>query len=67
MNSPEIAELPQAQADTPFPELEPAGDEAVDDALDRLRELAERPTDQHPEVYDRVHQALQAALADLGR
>ena len=67
MNSPEIAELPQAQADTPFPEPEPTGDEAVDDALDRLRELAERTTDQRPEVYDGVHQALQTALADLGR
>jgi hypothetical protein len=67
MNSPEIAELPQAHADTPFPELEPTGDEAVDDALDRLRELPERSTDQHPELYDGVHQALQAALADLGR
>jgi hypothetical protein len=67
MNSPEAAELPQAHADTPFPELEPTGDEAVDDALERLRELPERSTDQHPEVYDGVHQALQAALADLGR
>ena len=67
MNSPEIAELPQAQADTPFPELESTGDEAVDEALQRLRELTERSTDQHPELYDGVHQRLQAALADLGR
>ena len=67
MNSTEIAELPQAEADTPFPELEPTGDEAVDDALEPLRELRERSTDQHPEVYDGVHQALQTALAELGR
>jgi hypothetical protein len=67
MNSPEIAELPQAQADTPLPELEPTGNEAVDAALDRLRELSDRSTDQHPELYDDVHQRLQAALADLGR
>ena len=67
MNSPEIAELPQAQADTPLPEPEPTGNEAVDAALDRLRELPDRPTDQHPELYDDVHQRLQAAMADLGR
>jgi hypothetical protein len=67
MNSSEIAELPQAEADTPLPEPVPTGNEAVDAALERLRELAERPTDQHPELYDEVHQRLQAALADLGR
>jgi len=67
MNSPEIAELPQAHADSPLPEPEPTGNEAVDAALERLRELAERPTEQHPELYDDVHQRLQAALADLGR
>jgi hypothetical protein len=67
MNSPEIAELPQAQADTPLPDIEPTGDATVDEALERLRELAERPTEQHPELYDGVHQRLQAALADLGR
>lgn len=67
MNSPEIAELPQAQADTPLPEPEPTGNEAVDAALSRLRELSDRPTDQHPELYDDVHQRLQAAMADLGR
>jgi hypothetical protein len=67
MNSPEIAELPQAHADTPLPDLERTGNEAVDAAVDRLRELPDRPTDQHPELYDDVHQRLQAALADLGR
>jgi len=67
MSSPEIAELPQASADTPIPAPEPTGNEAVDAALERLRELPERPTDQHPELYDDVHQRLQAALADLGR
>jgi hypothetical protein len=67
MNSPESVELPQAQPDTPLPEPEPTGNEAVDAALDRLRELSSRPTEQHPELYDDVHQRLQAALADLGR
>ena len=67
MNNPEIAELPQAQADTPLPEVAHTGNETVDAALDRLRELPDRPTDQHPELYDDVHQRLQAALADLGR
>lgn len=67
MESPEIAELPQAQADTPMPVLEPTGNEAVDGALERLRELPELPAAAHPELYDDVHQRLQAALADLGR
>ena len=67
MSNPEIAELPQAQADTPLPEPEHTGNEAVDAALDRLRELSERPAAEHPELYDDVHQRLQAALADLGR
>jgi hypothetical protein len=67
MNSPEIAELPQARADTPLPAPEPTGHEAVDAALERLRELPELSTEQHPELYDDVHQRLQAALADLGR
>ena len=39
----------------------------MDAALERLRELPELSTDQHPELYDDVHQRLQAALADLGR
>jgi hypothetical protein len=67
MNSPEIAELPQAQADSPLPEPEPTGNAAVDAALQLLGELVERPTEQHPELYDEVHQRLQAALADLAR
>jgi hypothetical protein len=67
MSSPEIAELPQAHADTPLPAPEPTGNETVDAALERLRELADRPAAEHPELYDDVHQRLQAALADLGR
>ena len=50
-----------------MPEVAHTGNETVDAALDRLRELPDRPTDQHPELYDDVHQRLQAALADLGR
>jgi hypothetical protein len=67
MSSPEISELPQAHADTPLPAPEPTGNETVDAALERLRELADRPVGEHPELYDDVHQRLQAALADLGR
>jgi len=37
----------------------------VEPALRRLAELAELPVAQHVEAYDRVHRALQEALAEL--
>ena len=38
---------------------------AVDTALARLEELAERPVTEHVAVYDEVHRLLQDALAAL--
>jgi hypothetical protein len=65
MGTAEAVELPQAVADTPVPEPEPTGHPGVDAALDRLRELADRPTGAHPELYDDVHRRLQDALAEI--
>lgn len=61
----EAVELPQAIADAPVPEPEPTGHAGVDAALDRLRELADRPTGGHPELYDDVHRRLQDVLAEI--
>ncbi len=47
------------------PEIEPTGHVDVDAALDRLRELGERPTGAHPDLYDGVHQRLQDVLAQI--
>ena len=47
------------------PEPEPTGHAEVDDALDRLRELNERPTGAHADLYDGVHQRLQDVLAQI--
>jgi hypothetical protein len=41
------------------------GEPAVDDALRRLDELADRPVAEHVGVYDDAHRQLQDALADL--
>lgn len=43
----------------------PTGDARVDAALTQLNGLVDRPVDDHPAVYERVHQQLQAALADV--
>jgi hypothetical protein len=63
----EAVELPQVAAGAAVPEPEPTGHPDVDAALDRLRELPERPISSHAELYDDVHQRLQAVLAELGR
>jgi hypothetical protein len=63
----EAVELPQAVAGAAVPEPEPTGHRAVDDALDRLRELVDRPISAHADLYDAVHQRLQGVLAELGR
>jgi hypothetical protein len=52
-------------AETALPEPEPTGHPEVDAALDRLRELNERPTGAHPDLYDGVHQRLQDVLAQI--
>ena len=38
---------------------------AVDTALARLADLAERPVTEHVPMYDEVHRRLQAQLAGL--
>ncbi|MDH4158750.1 MAG: hypothetical protein OEV62_00660 [Actinomycetota bacterium] len=38
------------------------GDERVDQALAGLEELGGRPVDEHPAVYEKVHEGLQSAL-----
>ncbi|GAA1410734.1 hypothetical protein [Oerskovia paurometabola] len=40
------------------------GDDAVAAALGRLDELAEAPLTHHVAVFDAIHEALQARLAD---
>jgi hypothetical protein len=67
MRAHEAAELPQANAWAALPEPEPTGHPEVDAALMRLRDLADRPAGDHPDLYDDVHQRLQAVLAELGR
>lgn len=41
------------------------GDQRIDDAVALLADLAGRPTSGHVEIFEQVHRALQAALADL--
>ncbi|MBA2559436.1 MAG: hypothetical protein H0V07_06020 [Propionibacteriales bacterium] len=43
------------------------GDERVDAALDRLRELDEADVDEHAATYDEIHRALTAVLDDTPR
>ena len=45
----------------PSPALSPV----LAEALLRLDDLAGRPVDEHPDVYDDVHRLLQAELAGL--
>lgn len=63
--APEAPEQPQTVVEMPVPDPEPTGHPGVDAALDRLRELADRPTGAHPELYDDVHRRLQDALAEI--
>jgi hypothetical protein len=43
---------------------EPTGEPRVDESLDLL-DLLEDDVNQHPAVFDRIHQGLRATLADL--
>jgi hypothetical protein len=45
---------------------EPTGDAAVDAALIPLGSLGDQPVREHVAVFDAVHTALQARLADSG-
>lgn len=58
---------PQLEPFAVVPEPEPTGHPDVDAALERLRELPERPTGAHPELYDAIHQRLQDALSQIDR
>jgi hypothetical protein len=44
---------------------QPRSESAVSRAIAQLDGLAERPLAEHPDVYQRVHEALQGALADI--
>ena len=61
----ETTAAPQPEPFAAVPEPEPTGHPDVDAALDRLRELPERPTGAHPDLYDGIHQRLQEALAQI--
>jgi hypothetical protein len=70
MDTEGAAETAGAAQPEPFalvPDPEPTGHPDVDAALDRLRELPERPTGAHPDLYDGIHQRLQDALAQIDR
>lgn len=43
----------------------PTGDPRVDDALTTLEILPDTPVDEHPEVFEAVHQRLHEALSDV--
>jgi hypothetical protein len=45
--------------------LVPTGDPRVDAALAALEGLPDRPVDEHPAVFEEVHQGLHAALSDV--
>jgi hypothetical protein len=45
----------------------PTGDQAVDDVLGQLDQVANEPLDIQIEVSERVHRVLQGRLADLGQ
>jgi hypothetical protein len=46
------------------PEVEPTGDAQIDAALDRMRDVSERPTAEHVEVFEEVHRRMQDLLVD---
>jgi hypothetical protein len=49
------------------PGAEPAtGDSRVDEAVSQLEDLAGLPVDEHPAIFERVHQRLTEALGDAG-
>jgi hypothetical protein len=47
------------------PAAEATGDERVDAAVERLREVSEMPASEHVGVYEDVHRRLQDSLAEL--
>jgi hypothetical protein len=62
----ESAERPVGQSELDLGVV-PTGDDRVDQALRSLEQLVGQPVEEHPAVYETVHQQLQAALvADPG-
>jgi hypothetical protein len=51
----------------PVATREPTGDQAVDDVLGQLDQVAHAPLDIQIEVSERVQRVLQGRLADLGQ
>jgi len=51
----------------PVATREPTGDQAVDDVLGQLDQVADEPLDIQIEVSERVQRVLQGRLADLGQ
>jgi len=43
------------------------GVDAVDEALTSLDNLGDRPVEEHPAVFESVHEALRAVLSDDAR
>lgn len=46
---------------------EPTGDDAVDEVLSQLDDVAGEPLDSQIQMGEQVHRVLQARLADLGK
>jgi hypothetical protein len=57
----------QPVAARPGATRQPTGDQAVDDVLGQLDQVANEPLDIQIDVSERVHRVLQGRLADLGR
>jgi hypothetical protein len=51
------------ESERPEQQPDPAG--RLADALAPLAGLAERPIEQHPDVFQEIHSTLQGALADI--
>jgi hypothetical protein len=50
------------QPETPDAEPQRTGVEEVDDVLDSMQGLDERPVEEHPAVFERAHERLRQAL-----
>jgi hypothetical protein len=54
--------MTERSPETDPPEPERTGVEEVDEVLDSLRDLADRPVEEHPAVFERAHERLRKAL-----
>lgn len=48
-------------------EASETGNPAVDEVLRSLRDLPDRPVDEHVEVFERAHETLRRTLNDAGQ